>query len=96
MFIPDPTFFHPGSKLSPSQIRIKEFNYFCPAREIRRPKRARIALQRFLDLLRCIRPIAAMRPATLDDSTPQRRISELRVWSYEPFFCVRVIIVRLN
>ena len=22
---------------------------------------------------------------TLDDSTPQRRISELRVWSYEPF-----------
>ena len=23
--------------------------------------------------------------ATLDDSTPQRRISELRVWSYEPF-----------
>ncbi len=25
------------------------------------------------------------RTVTLDDSTPQRRISELRVWSYEPF-----------
>jgi hypothetical protein len=25
------------------------------------------------------------RAATLDDSTPQHRISELRVWSYEPF-----------
>ena len=25
------------------------------------------------------------RAVTLDDSTPQRRISELRVWSYEPF-----------
>jgi hypothetical protein len=26
-----------------------------------------------------------LRAETLDDSTPQRRISELRVWSYEPF-----------
>ena len=25
MFIPDPTFFHPGSELFPSRIRIKEF-----------------------------------------------------------------------
>ena len=30
MLIPDPTFFHPGSELSPSQIRIKEFNCFNP------------------------------------------------------------------
>jgi hypothetical protein len=30
MFIPDPTFFHPGSELSPSRILIKEFNYFNP------------------------------------------------------------------
>jgi hypothetical protein len=30
MFIPDPTFFHPGSELSPSRIRIKEFKYFIP------------------------------------------------------------------
>jgi hypothetical protein len=30
MFIPDPTFFHPGSELSPSRIRIKEFKYFNP------------------------------------------------------------------
>ncbi len=28
MFIPDPTFFHPGSELFPSRIRIKEFKYF--------------------------------------------------------------------
>jgi hypothetical protein len=28
--IPDPTFFHPGSELSPSRIRIKEFKYFKP------------------------------------------------------------------
>ncbi len=26
-----------------------------------------------------------LRAVTLDDSTPQCRISELRVWSYEPF-----------
>ena len=26
-----------------------------------------------------------LRAVTLDDSTPQRRISVLRVWSYEPF-----------
>jgi hypothetical protein len=30
MFIPDPTFFHPGSEFFPSQIRIKEFKYFNP------------------------------------------------------------------
>jgi hypothetical protein len=30
MFIPDPNFFHPGSELSPSRIRIKEFKYFNP------------------------------------------------------------------
>ncbi len=30
MFIPDPTFFHPGSELSPSRIRIKEFKCFNP------------------------------------------------------------------
>ncbi len=30
MFIPDPTFFHPGSKFCPSRIRIKEFKYFNP------------------------------------------------------------------
>jgi len=28
--IPDRTFFHPGSELSPSRIRIKEFKYFNP------------------------------------------------------------------
>jgi hypothetical protein len=28
--IPDPTFSHPGSELSPSRIRIKEFKYFNP------------------------------------------------------------------
>ncbi len=28
--IPDPTFFHPGSELSPSRNRIKEFEYFNP------------------------------------------------------------------
>ncbi len=28
---------------------------------------------------------SCLRAETLDDSTPQRRISELRVWSYEPF-----------
>jgi hypothetical protein len=30
MFIPDQTFFHPGSELSPSRIRIKELKYFNP------------------------------------------------------------------
>jgi hypothetical protein len=30
MFIPDPIFFHPGSELSLSRIRIKEFKYFNP------------------------------------------------------------------
>jgi hypothetical protein len=31
MFIPDPTFFHPGSELFPSRIRIKELSpYFNP------------------------------------------------------------------
>ncbi len=28
--IPDPNFFHPGSKFSPSRIPIKEFKYFNP------------------------------------------------------------------
>jgi hypothetical protein len=28
--IPDPTFFHPGSELFPSRIRIKELKYFNP------------------------------------------------------------------
>jgi hypothetical protein len=32
----------------------------------------------------------------LENSTPQYRIGELRVWSYEPLYCVRAIIVRLN
>ncbi len=35
-------------------------------------------------LLRLLRR-ELLRAVTLDDSTPQRRISELRVWSYEPF-----------
>jgi hypothetical protein len=35
-------------------------------------------------LLRLLRE-SWLRAVTLDDSTPQRRISELRVWSYEPF-----------
>jgi hypothetical protein len=30
MFIPDPTFFHPGSEFFPSRIHIKEFKYFNP------------------------------------------------------------------
>jgi hypothetical protein len=30
VIIPDSTFFHPGSELSPSRIRIKEFKYFNP------------------------------------------------------------------
>ncbi len=30
MFIPDPTFFYPGSELFPSRIRIKEFKDFDP------------------------------------------------------------------
>jgi hypothetical protein len=33
MFIPDPTFFHPGSELSPSRIRIKKFKYFIPPKK---------------------------------------------------------------
>ncbi len=36
-------------------------------------------------LLRLLRRELLRAFATLDDSTPQRRISELRVWSYEPF-----------
>ncbi len=35
-------------------------------------------------LLRLLRR-ELLRAVTLDDSTPQCRISELRVWSYEPF-----------
>jgi hypothetical protein len=31
--IPDPTFFHPGSELSPSRILIKEFKYFKPKKK---------------------------------------------------------------
>jgi hypothetical protein len=30
--IPDPTFFYPGSELSPSRIRIEEFKYFNPTK----------------------------------------------------------------
>ena len=36
-------------------------------------------------LLRLLRRELLRAFAALDDSTPQRRISELRVWSYEPF-----------
>jgi hypothetical protein len=34
--IPDPTFFHPGSELSPSRILIKEFKYFYPKKAKKR------------------------------------------------------------
>jgi hypothetical protein len=36
MFIPDPTFSHPGSELSPSRILIKEFKYFNPKKTKKR------------------------------------------------------------
>ncbi len=65
----------------------------CPASpEKRRPSAARLlpaptqmALCPGLCWLRLLRRELLRAFATLDDSTPQRRISELRVWSYEPF-----------
>ena len=58
----------------------------------RRPSAARflpaptqMALCLRLCLLQLLRRELLRAFATLDDSTPQRRISELRVWSYEPF-----------
>ena len=65
----------------------------CPASpEKRRPSAARLlpaptqmALCPGLCLLRLLRRELLRAFATLDDSTPQRRISELRVWSYELF-----------
>ncbi len=67
--------------------------YSCPASpEKRRPSAARLlpaptqmALCPRLCLLRLLRRELLRAFATLDDPTPQRRISELRVWSYEPF-----------
>jgi hypothetical protein len=64
---------------------------YCPASQVkRRPKCDRIAPSHPLswpcvsDLL-LLKGESWLRAETLDDSTPQRRISELRVWSYEPF-----------
>ena len=55
----------------------------CPASQVkRRPSAARL-LPAPTQMALCLR--LAARAVTLDDSTPQRRISELRVWSYEPF-----------
>ncbi len=65
----------------------------CPTSQVRRrPSAARLlpaptqmALCLRLCLLRLLRRELLRAFATLDDLTPQRRISELRVWSYEPF-----------
>jgi hypothetical protein len=64
----------------------------CPASQVkRRPSATGLLLRTHSDgpvsqtcLLRLLRR-ELLRTVTLDDSTPQRRISELRVWSYEPF-----------
>ena len=65
----------------------------CPASQVkRRPSAARL-LPAPTQMALCLRPclLRLLRRellrafATLDDSTPQCRISELRVWSYEPF-----------
>ena len=64
----------------------------CPASQVkRRPKCDRIAPSHPLSWP-CVSDLLLLKGeswqrafATLDDSTPQRRISELRVWSYEPF-----------
>ena len=66
--------------------------YYCPASQVkRRPKCDRIAPSHPLSWP-CVSDLLLLKGeswqrafATLDDSTPQRRISELRVWSYEPF-----------
>ena len=69
------------------------YSFDCPASQVkRRPSAARLlpaptqmALCLRLCLLRLLRRELLGAFETLDDSTPQRRISELRVWSYEPF-----------
>ncbi len=63
---------------------------FVPRVRWRRPKCDRITPPHPLswpcvsDLL-LLKRRELLRAVTLDDSTPQCRISELRVWSYEPF-----------
>ncbi len=62
----------------------------CPASQVKktivRPDCSSAPTQRpcVSDLL-LLKGESWLRAETLDDSTPQRRISELRVWSYEPF-----------
>jgi hypothetical protein len=68
----------------------------CPASQVkRRPSATGLLLRTHSDgpvsqtcLLRLLRR-ELLRAVTLDDWTPQRRISELRVWSYEPLLCSR-------
>ena len=67
-----------------------QFDPGCPASQVKksvmRPDCSSAPTQRpcVSDLL-LLKGKSWLRAETLDDSTPQRRISELRVWSYEPF-----------
>ena len=66
------------------------YSFDCPASQVKktevRPDCSFAPTQRpcVSDLL-LLKGESWLRAETLDDSTPQRRISELRVWSYEPF-----------
>jgi hypothetical protein len=58
MFFPDPTFFHPGSELSPSRIRIKEFKYFNPK------KTKKNGFQALENMIRVVHPGSRIRKLT--------------------------------
>ena len=68
----------------------RKYSCCCPASQVKktevRPDCSFAPTQRpcVSDLL-LLKGESWLRAETLDDSTPQRRISELRVWSYEPF-----------
>jgi hypothetical protein len=68
MFIPDPTFFHPGSELSPSLIPgslilITEFKYF-------NPKKAKKWFQSSKNMIRVVHPGFRIRMLTFSHSHP--------------------------
>jgi hypothetical protein len=81
----------PEPKRGGGHTRLRVRGWGCPASQVRRrPKCDQIAPSHPLswpcvsDLL-LLKGESWLRAETLDDSTPQWRISELRVWSYEPF-----------
>ena len=78
-----------GIRLLSSVPHLWSSSFDCPASQVKKNqahllRREPLSWFCVSDLL-LLRGESWLRSETLDDSTPQRRISELRVWSYEPF-----------